>query len=232
MLIRNFGTIITNNGCGYTYAYNSGEFKITSWTNDMVANDKSEGFKFNGRLFDPMKCTHGFGYSILESENDELKKEITEYVAKEDTIKFYLVKLTNKLSKAVDIDIDFWINPVFGNFEEKTARHILTEFQGNDNYLKLRNVYSVTYGDVCVFMSSDLDIDSTVNDKILVKSIHTKLHLEADSSDTCVFVLGSSMNSDDIPNIISKYAKVSSAKAELKAVNRLLEEYVTYCLCR
>ena len=215
---KNFGTIITNNGCGYTYAYNSGEFKITSWTNDMVANDKSEGFKFNGRLFDPMKCTHGFGYSILESENDELKKEITEYVAKEDTVKFYLVKLTNKLSKAVDVDIDFWINPVFGNFEEKTARHILTEFMGDDNYLKLRNVYSVTYGDVCVFMSSDLNIDSTVNDKILVKSIHTKLHLDANGSDTCVFVLGSSMNSEEIPNIISKYAKVSNAKAELKAV--------------
>ena len=215
---KNFGTIITNNGCGYTYAYNSGEFKITSWTNDMVANDKSEGFKFNGLLFDPMKCTHGFGYSILESENDELKKEITEYVAKEDTVKFYLVKLTNKLKKAVDVDIDFWINPVFGNFEEKTARHILTEFMGDDNYLKLRNVYSSTFADVCVFMSTDLKIDSTVNNKILVKSIHTKLHLDAEASDTCVFVLGSSMDSDKIPEMLSKFANVKNARSELKEV--------------
>ena len=38
---KNFGTIITNNGCGYTYAYNSGEFKITSWTNETVVNDKN-----------------------------------------------------------------------------------------------------------------------------------------------------------------------------------------------
>ena len=215
---KNFGTIITNNGCGYTYAYNSGEFKITSWTNDMVANDKSEGFKFNGKLFDPMKCTHGFGYSILESESAELKKEITEFVAKEDTVKFYLVKLTNKLKEKVDVDIDFWINPVFGNFEEKTARHILTEFMGSDNYLKLRNVYSVTYADVCVFMSSDLQIDSTMNDKILVKSIHTKVHLDPEESNVCVFVLGSSMNSEEIPNMISKFVDVKKAKAELKAV--------------
>lgn len=215
---KNFGTIITNNGCGYTYAYNSGEFKITSWSNDMVANDKSEGFKFNGKLFDPMKCTHGFGYSILESESAELKKEITEFVAKEDTVKFYLVKLTNKLKEKVDVDIDFWINPVFGNFEEKTARHILTEFMGSDNYLKLRNVYSVTYADVCVFMSSDLQIDSTMNDKILVKSIHTKVHLDPEESNVCVFVLGSSMNSEEIPNMISKFVDVKKAKAELKAV--------------
>ena len=215
---KNFGSIVTNNGCGYTYAYNSGEFKITSWTNDMVANDKSEGFKFNGRLFDPMKCTHGFGYSIFESENDELKKEITEFVAKEDTVKFYLVKLTNKLKKAVDVDVSFWINPVFGNFEEKTARHILTEFMGQDNYLKLRNVYSVTYGDVCVYMSTDLPIDETVNDKILVKSIHSKIHLEKEESTTCVFVLGSSTDSDSLPNIVSKFANVKTAKSELKAV--------------
>ena len=44
---KKFGTIVTNNGCGFTYAYNSGEFKITSWTNEMIVNDKSEGFKFN-----------------------------------------------------------------------------------------------------------------------------------------------------------------------------------------
>ena len=215
---KNFGSIVSNNGCCYTYAYNSGEFKITSWNNDMVANDKSEGFRFNGRLFDPMKCTHGFGYTILESENNELKKEITEFVAKEDTVKYYLVKLTNKEKKAVDVDIDFWINPVFGNFEEKTARHILTEFMGDDNYLKLRNVYSVTYGDVCVFMSTDLDIDSTVNNKILVKSVHSKLHLDALEEKTCVFVLGSSMNSDTIPKLLKKFCDVKNAKKELKAV--------------
>ena len=40
---KSFGTIVTNNGCGYTYAYNSGEFKISSWTNEMIVNDKSEG---------------------------------------------------------------------------------------------------------------------------------------------------------------------------------------------
>ena len=215
---KNFGTVITNNGCGYTYAYSSGEFKITSWTNDMVANDKSEGFQFNGRVFDPMKVTHGFGYSVLESESEELKREVTEYVALEDTVKFYLVKLTNKLDHPVDIDVSFWINPVFGNFEEKTARHILTEFMGQDNYLQLRNVYSINYSDVCVFMSTDLAIDSTVNDKILVKSIHSKVHLEAGSSDTCVFLLGSSLDTDNIRKMISKYANVRNAKSELRKV--------------
>lgn len=90
------GTIITNNGCGYTFAYNSGEFKITSWTNDMVTNDKSEGIKVNGEIFDPTVCRHGFGYSVLESETSKLKQELTEFVATEDNVKFFLFKMTNK----------------------------------------------------------------------------------------------------------------------------------------
>ena len=83
---KNFGTIITNNGCGYTFAYNSGEFKITSWSNDIVVNDKSEGFKINGKVFDPEKCTHGFGYSVLEAESEDLRKEVTEFVAAVDSL--------------------------------------------------------------------------------------------------------------------------------------------------
>ena len=40
-------------------------------------------------------------YSILESETDELKHEVTEFVATTDTAKIYLMKLTNK---------NLWVN--------------------------------------------------------------------------------------------------------------------------
>ncbi|MBQ8131857.1 MAG: hypothetical protein IJ193_05140, partial [Bacilli bacterium] len=215
---RTFGTIVTNNGCGFTYAYNSGEFKITSWTNDMVCNDKSEGFKFNGRQFDPMKCVHGFGYSILSSETEEHATEVTEFVAKEDNVKIYLMNVRNKENKKVDYDIDFWINPTFGNFEEKTSRHILTEFMGDDNYLKMRNVYSINFGDVNVFMTSSLPINSAELNKMLVKSINTTITLDAKEEKTIVFALGCGMSDKENLRLISKYTDINNAKKELKAV--------------
>ena len=165
---KTFGTLVTNNGCGFTYAFNSGEYKISSWTNEMVNNDKSEGFKFNNKLFDPEKCTHGFGYSILESETEDFKHEVTEFVALEDNVKIYMMKLTNKHKQNKDVKVDFWLNPTFGNFEEKTTRHILSEFMGDDNYVKLRNVYSINYGDVNVFMSTSERIEEAICDKMLV----------------------------------------------------------------
>ena len=215
---KNFGTIITNNGCGYTFAYNSGEFKITSWSNDIVVNDKSEGFKINGKVFDPEKCTHGFGYSVLEGETEELVKEVTEFVAVDDPVKLYLVKLTNKTNKNLDVDIDYWINPTFGNFEEKTARHILSEFMGDVNYLKLRNVYSINYGDVCVYMSSSEKLHYGISDRILIKSVGTKITLSKNEDRTLVFVLCSNRNEKIGNELIKKYTDLNNAKKELKAV--------------
>jgi len=215
---KTFGTIITNNGCGYTYAYNSGEYKITSWTNDIVLDDKSEGFKFDGKEFDPEKCTHGFGYSILESETKELKHEITEFVAKEDNVKIYLMRLKNKTGKSYKTNLNFWINPTLGNFEDKTTRHILTEFMGNDNYLKLRNVYSINYGDINVFMSSSEKIEKATIDKMLVKDISFDVSLAKGEEKEIVFVLGCSTSDSQNLELIEKYTNIQNAEKELQAV--------------
>ena len=215
---KTFGTIITNNGCGYTYAYNSGEFKISSWTNETVVNDKSEGFKFNGQIFDPEKCTHGFGYSILESETEDLSHEVTEFVALEDNVKIYLMKVKNKHKNKSKVNVEFFINPTFGNFEEKTTRHILSEFMGKDNYLKLRNVYSINYGDVNVFMSASEKISYAECNKMLIKNISFDLDLKGEEEKTIAFVMGCSLSDEENLSLINKYTNTTNSKKELKRV--------------
>ena len=215
---KSFGTIITNNGCGYTYAYNSGEFKISSWSNEIVTNDKSEGFKFNNEIFDPEKCTHGFGYSILESETKKLSHSVTEFVAKEDNVKIYLLKLSNKEKKESTINVEYFIKPTFGNFEEKTTRHILSEFMGNDNYLKLRNVYSINYSDVNVFMTSSEKIKYAECNKMLIKSISFDVTLKSNEEKEIVFALGCSLSDDENLELIKKYTNIINCKKELKLV--------------
>ena len=223
---ENFGTVVTNNACGFTYAMNSSEFKLTSWTNDMICNDKSEGFKFNGKVFDPTKAVHGFGYSIFTSETAELKHEVTEFVPREDSIKVYMMKLVNKTDSKKDLEVEYYINPVLGNFEEKTTRHILSEFMGDDNFLKMRNVYSINYGDINVFMSSDIKIDNAVTEKMLVKSISSNISLGAHEEMDLVYVLGCGMSDKECINLIEKYTNLANCKKALKDVkdnwNRIL----------
>ena len=38
----------------------------------MLLDGRSEGVKFNGKIFNPEKCTHGQGYSVLESETEDI----------------------------------------------------------------------------------------------------------------------------------------------------------------
>lgn len=212
------GTIITNNGCGFTYAYNSGEFKITSWSNDTIVNDKSEGIKINGKSFDPVICRHGFGYTILEAETDTLKQSITEFVPVDDTVKIYILKLVNKEEEIQNIDLSFWINPVLGNFEEKTSRYILSEYDSKKNYLKLRNVYHNDFSNIIAFMSSSEKIENVVDDSVLVKEISTTVSLKKNEEKEIVFTLGCSDKQSEIYSLLSKYKLLKDAKKALDEV--------------
>ncbi len=215
---KNFGTIITNNGCGFTYGYNSGEFKITSWSNEMVVNDRSEGIRINGKIFNPTRCIHGFGYSILESTNDDLDKSLTEFVALDDTVKLYILKLKNKKKIKQSVQLEFFINPTFGVLEEKTTRYILTEFMGKDNYLKMRNVYHANFNDVSVFMTSSEKITSVVDNQVLIKSITNNITLNKEEEKTIVFSLGSGRSDKENLDLLHKYQDINTATKELKSV--------------
>lgn len=212
------GTVITNNGCGFTYAYNSGEFKITSWTNEMIVNDKSEGIKIDGKVFDPSTCKHGFGYSVLEGVYNGLEQSLTEFVPVQDTVKIYLVKLKNKTKKNQKFNLSFWINPTFGNFEEKTSRHILTEYQKDDNYLKMRNVYSNHFSHIPVFMTSSEKITSAVEDKVLLKEITVSIFLKAGEEKELSFTLGCSDDHQEFQKLLMKYQSLATCKRALREV--------------
>ena len=90
---KKFGTLVSNNMTGFTYAYNSQQYKISSWTNDIIMQDQSEGIQINEERFVPEISRFGFGYSTYSTKTKNLEEELTVFVAKEDTAKLYLLKL-------------------------------------------------------------------------------------------------------------------------------------------
>ena len=145
----------------------------------------------------------------METKKNGKRKEYNEALNKTS-----INKTNSKLKK----NIEFWINPTFGNFEEKTSRHILTEFLGDDNYLKMRNVYSIEYGDINVFMSSSEKIKSAICDKMLIKNISIDVNLDKEEEKQIVFVLGCSLSDSQNLELIRKYTDITNVKKELKTV--------------
>ena len=213
-----FGTIVTNNECGFTYAYNSQMFKITSWTNDIVLNDKSEGIVVNGERVNANKCTHGFGYSTFNHDCRDYSFETTHFVALNDTIKFYKIDFTNKSGADKKFKINFWINPTFGPNEEKSSRYLLSDYYEAMNAILIRNVYNTNFSGVTAFLSSTLPLSNWSIDLILFKSIEVELDLKANEKISFSFMLGTEIGNDNISSLIEKFNSNDKIAKELKTV--------------
>ena len=213
-----FGTIVTNNECGFTYAYNSQMFKITSWTNDIVLDDISEGINVNSERVSANKCVHGFGYSTFSHETKDYAFDTTHFVAQNDTIKFYKIKFTNKSKENKTYKIHFWINPTFGPNEEKSSRYLLSDYYESMNSILIRNVYNTNFSGVTAFMSSTLPLSNWFIDLILFKAIEIELDMKPGEEKEFSFMLGSEIGNENIANLISKYDTIEKVNKEFKAV--------------
>ena len=215
---KNFGTLVSNNECGFTYAYNSQMFKITSWTNDIVLNDKTEGINIDDVVVDPSLARHGFGYSVFNHNGSTYELETTQFVAKEDTIKFYRSKLKNITKSKKKYNLTFWINPTFGANEEKSSRYLLSDYYENLNAITIRNVYSPDFSHITAFLTSTLPIKSYSVERIVYKSINVEIELEPDEEKDFAFMLGTEIGTDKVKELIEKYSGLKEIDKELKSV--------------
>lgn len=220
---KTFGTLVSNNLSGFTYFNNSQEFKITSWTNDIVSFDQSEGFIINDEQFNPSETIHGFGYSEFKSVTEEFNEKLIEFIPREDNVKLYLFEIENTTSKDIEVNLSFFINPVLGAKEEKTSRYILCDYNKEGNYLKLRNVYNKDYHDTLVFMSSNAELSKINMNRILVKSIANKFTLKKHEKKTLVFSLGIASSDEGIKFLLNKYQKLEDVNNELQEVIKYYE---------
>ncbi len=213
-----FGTIVTNDECGFTYAYNSQMFKITSWTNDIVLSDKSEGIEVDNERVNVTKCTHGFGYSKYLHNTKDYSFETTHFVAKDDTIKFYKVHFVNKSNKDRKFKLRFWINPTFGPNEEKSSRYLLSDYYEAMNAVLIRNVYNTNFSHITAFLTSTIPLSGWQIDLILYKSIEIELDLKAAEEKDFSFMLGTEIGNENVSALISKFNSNEKIEAEFKSV--------------
>jgi cyclic beta-1,2-glucan synthetase len=85
-----FGFLVTSNGLGCTWAYNSGENRLTPWRNDPVSDPPSEAIYLRdedtGQLWSPTPLPtradapylirHGAGYSTFEHASHGLSQNV------------------------------------------------------------------------------------------------------------------------------------------------------------
>lgn len=212
----NFGSIVSNNAGSFSYAYNSREFKLTSWSNDVTGDPSSESIVINNNTFRPALTKHGFGYTVFYSSTDEYDIFIKIFVARRNKIKFYELNVTNKLENKQIIKFDFVLKMVLGVTEELTNRYIYTHFDKEHNRLYMKNAYSNSFKDANVFVSSTEPINDFDDSDITTKKVTVNIDLNQNEAKTFSFMLGC----DEDNLILNKYENNTAIKEEFQEITQ------------
>ena len=116
---QSFGTMVSDKALGFTWALNSRENKLTSWSNDTMTDNRNEAvfIKYNDKFYD----LAAIGKAIFTPENatwkaeiENVKFEVSVCVPNRGTVKKCTVKMTNKSDKNTGFDLIYYTVPVLG----------------------------------------------------------------------------------------------------------------------
>ena len=130
-----FGTVVSENGSGYTWLENAHEFRLTPWYNDPVSDRSGEALycrdEESGRLWSPTPLPipgqspyitrHGFGYSIFETTENGIASELTLYVAMDMPVKFFALKLRNASGRSRRLTVTCYLEWVLAETPRQIA---------------------------------------------------------------------------------------------------------------
>ena len=161
-----FGTVISESGCGYTWAENSHEFRLTPWNNDPVTDATGEALYIrdeqSGSFWSPTPLPapgatpyvirHGFGYSVFEHAENGIISELTVYVAMDAPVKISVLKLRNVSGRPRRISVTGYWEWVLGDQRQKNLLHVQTEVDHKTGALLARNFYNTDFSEEVAFV--------------------------------------------------------------------------------
>ena len=164
-----FGTIVSESGSASTWSENAQLFRLTSWSNDPIADTSAEAIfirdEDSGRFWSPtlLPCAgdgpvvtrHGFGYSVFEHQHDGIESELTLHVAIDAPVKFSTLVLRNRSPGTRRLSVTGYVDCVLGGQAEATRLHVSTSVDPRTGALLAVNPYNTDFAGRTAFFDTD-----------------------------------------------------------------------------
>ncbi|MCX7952807.1 MAG: hypothetical protein N2654_04160 [Deltaproteobacteria bacterium] len=176
------GILTTETGAGFSWAFNSREFRLTPWTNDPVQNPCSECFFIRdineNEIFSPqlifhndtgdIKTTYTRNFSQYERTFKSCRTILKQTVSANSIIhELVLIPF-----EPISIEIYYYFEPVLGVDPSDTSKYLKIDFDPLCNAFVIRNLYSDDFGDKVVITHCNFQLKSYTNSQIEVMGQH------------------------------------------------------------
>ncbi|MHC4952859.1 MAG: GH36-type glycosyl hydrolase domain-containing protein [Planctomycetota bacterium] len=164
-----FGSLLTESGGGYTWALNSGENRLTPWTNDPVLDPPGEALYLRDELTAEVWTTtrlpagsnaicqvrHGAGYTEFRQHSQGLEQRMRVFVAATDPVKIVRLSLRDTWNRPRRITATYYAEWVLGRRRAESVRFIVPDYDPLHRMLLARSSWNAEFGERVAFLASD-----------------------------------------------------------------------------
>ena len=163
-----FGTVISESGAAYTWSENAHEFRYTPWHGDPVTDASGEAFYIrdekSGHFWSPtvLPCRgsapyitrHGFGYSVFEHDEQDIRTTLTVFIDESAPVKYSLLRIRNHSGRTRQLTATGYVEWVLGSLRTNSAMYVITGVDAVSGALTARNPYSTEFANRMAFFDA------------------------------------------------------------------------------
>ena len=160
-----FGFLVTETGGGFTWSGNSHENRLSSWSNDPIADPPAEVIYLRdeetGSVWTPTPLPirqsqnylirHGQGYTVFEHASHGLSQELLLFAPLDAPVKISLLRVRNRSNRRRRISTTSYQELVLGVNREGSANHVVTDKEENEGAIFARNSYNNEFAHATAF---------------------------------------------------------------------------------
>ncbi len=175
----NFGFLATEAGGGYSWAANSGENRLTPWSNDPVSDDPGEAIYLRdeetGMVWTPTilpmgddapyLVRHGAGYTIYEHNSHGLKQRLELFVDPEEPVKVARVRLENTWKRVRRITATYYAEWVLGVNRDTMQMYVIPEYDQERRAILARSPYNPEFAGRVAFLAASQEPHGLTTDR-------------------------------------------------------------------
>jgi len=165
---ENFGSIVSEAGLGFTWCLNSGEHRLTPWSNDPVIDPQTEALYLRDEEtaniwtptplpaggHAPCQIHHHAGATTWRRNTEGLEQSLTVFVPPDAPVKLVLLTLTNPGERGRRFTATYYAEWLLGSMSNTARPHLVCGFDAEGQTLIARNGWNPEFGKRTAFLAA------------------------------------------------------------------------------